>query len=146
MKDLSVTAKYTAHCWMFGKFECAELLDTEEAKFVFDVTNAVLDLTSGKAAPSLPHSLVQRHTIIDRLLTDWLHEHGESGQVIELAAGLSARGVRFTDAFVTTEVHGQASDPFTTVLPDYASFAFTNPIWVDADGDGSWAPPGLAAP
>ena len=95
MRDLSITAKYTAHCWKFGKFECAELLDTEEAKLVFDVTNAVLDLTSGKAAPSLPHSLVQRHTIIDRLLTDWLHEHGESGQVVELAAGLSARGVRF---------------------------------------------------
>jgi len=96
MRDLSITAKYTAHCWKFGKFECAELLDTEEAKLVFDVTNAVLDLTSGKAAPSLPHSLVQRHTIIDRLLSDWLLQQGGSGQVVELAAGLSARGVRFT--------------------------------------------------
>ncbi len=96
MKDLSVTAKYTAHCWKFGKFECAELLDTDEAKFLFDVTNAILDLTSGKAAPSLPHSLVQRHTIIDRLLSDWLLQEGGGGQVLELAAGLSARGVRFT--------------------------------------------------
>ena len=96
MKDLSVTAKYTAHCWRFGKFEGAELLDTDEAKFIFDVTNAVLDLTSGKSAPSLPHSLVQRHTIIDRLLSDWLRDEGERGQVLELASGLSARGVRFT--------------------------------------------------
>ena len=96
MKDLSVTAKYTGHCWRFGKFEGAELLDTEEAKFIFDVTNAVLDLTSGKSAPSLPHSLVQRHVIIDRLLSDWLRSEGERGQVLEIASGLSARGVRFT--------------------------------------------------
>lgn len=96
MSDLSITAKYTAHAWVFGKFECAELFDTEEAKFLFDVTNAALDLTSGKAAPSLPHSLVQRHAIIDRLLSDWLLERGGKGQVLELAAGLSARGVRFT--------------------------------------------------
>ena len=96
MKDLSVTAKYTPHCWRFGKFERAELLDTDEAKFIFDATNAVLDLTSGKAAPSLPHSLVQRHKIIDTLLTEWLRGEGERGQVLEIASGLSARGVRFS--------------------------------------------------
>jgi len=96
VKDLSVTAKYTGHCWKFGKFEGAELLDTDESKFIFDVTNAVLDLTSGKSAPSLPHSLVQRHMIIDRLLSDWLRDEGGRGQVLEIASGLSARGVRFT--------------------------------------------------
>ena len=96
MKDLSVTAKYTAHCWRFGKFERAELLDTHEAKLLFDMTNAALDLTSRKTTPSLPHSLVQRHAIIDKLLADWLREEGERGQVLELAAGFSARGVRFS--------------------------------------------------
>ncbi|MDE0892362.1 MAG: class I SAM-dependent methyltransferase [Planctomycetota bacterium] len=106
MKDLSITAKYTGQCWVFGKFEGAELLATEETKQIFDGTNAVLDLTSGKSQPSLPHSLVQRHAMIDRLLSDWLRQRGGEGQVLELAAGLSARGVRFTkDPLVTyTEV------------------------------------------
>ena len=106
MKDLSITAKYTGECWVFGKFEHAELLATDETKLVFDATNAVLDLTSGKAQPSLPHSLVQRHAMIDRLLSDWLRNQNGEGQVLELAAGLSARGVRFTkDPLVTyTEV------------------------------------------
>ena len=97
MKDLSITAKYTCECWVFGKFECAELLATEETKLVFDVTNAVLDLTSSKAQPSLPHSLVQRHAMIDRLLNDWLRTQSGEAQVLELAAGFSARGLRFTE-------------------------------------------------
>jgi hypothetical protein len=48
-----------------------------------------------------------------------------------------------TDAFVTTEVHGDVTPEFEAVLPRFAPFAFTNPIWVDADGDGAWTAPGL---
>jgi hypothetical protein len=47
------------------------------------------------------------------------------------------------DAFVTTEVHGDVTPEFEAVLPRFAPFAFTNPIWVDADGDGAWRAPGL---
>jgi hypothetical protein len=47
------------------------------------------------------------------------------------------------DAFVTTEVRGVSAEPFTTVSTGFEPFAFTNPIWVDADADGAWAPPGL---
>jgi hypothetical protein len=46
------------------------------------------------------------------------------------------------DAFVTTEVHGDVTPEFEAVLPRFAPFAFTNPIWVDADGDGEWTAPG----
>jgi hypothetical protein len=52
-----------------------------------------------------------------------------------------------TDAFVTVEVEGNA-DPdslYGQVAPGYTPFAFTNPIFVDADGDGRWTPPGLPA-
>ncbi len=42
------------------------------------------------------------------------------------------------DAFVTVEVEGEADDTYAAVLPGFTPFAFTNPIFVDADGDGSW--------
>lgn len=46
------------------------------------------------------------------------------------------------DTFVTTEVWGEPSEDYQLVLPDFTPFAFTNPIWVDADEDGTWAHPG----
>ena len=50
------------------------------------------------------------------------------------------------DAFVTVEVEGTAGATYAAVLPDFTPFAFTNPIFVDADGDGLWTPPGIAGP
>jgi len=49
------------------------------------------------------------------------------------------------DSFVTVEVEGQAPEGslYSQVAPGHTPFAFTNPIFVDADGDGKWAPPGL---
>lgn len=46
------------------------------------------------------------------------------------------------DSFVTVEVEGEPSDDYALVLPEYRPFAFTNPIWVDANGDGAWETPG----
>ncbi len=50
------------------------------------------------------------------------------------------------DGFVTVEVSGEVTPPYASVAPDFSPFAFTNPIYVDADGDGRWTPPGLDAP
>lgn len=47
------------------------------------------------------------------------------------------------DAFVTVEVEGAAGATYAAVLPDFTPFAFTNPIFVDAGGDGLWTPPGV---
>jgi hypothetical protein len=47
------------------------------------------------------------------------------------------------DGFVTVEVEGSADATYSALLPKFAPFAFSNPIFVDADGDGSWTPPGL---
>jgi hypothetical protein len=49
------------------------------------------------------------------------------------------------DAFVTVEVEGDAGDVYSAVAPGFTPFAFTNPIFVDADGDGAWTAPGLPA-
>ncbi len=47
------------------------------------------------------------------------------------------------DAFVTVEVEGPAEGLYRDVLPDFVPFAFTNPIFVDVDGNGRWDAPGL---
>ncbi|MCP3982987.1 MAG: CehA/McbA family metallohydrolase [bacterium] len=47
------------------------------------------------------------------------------------------------DAFVTVEVEGEPSGAYAEVLPGFIPFAFTNPIYVDADRDGRWTSPGL---
>jgi hypothetical protein len=49
------------------------------------------------------------------------------------------------DSFVTVEVEGNVDATFEAVNPGFTSFAFTNPIFVDADGDGEWSAPGLPA-
>ena len=49
------------------------------------------------------------------------------------------------DSFVTVEVEGEVNETFAAVNRGFPSFAFTNPIFVDADGDGEWTAPGLPA-
>jgi hypothetical protein len=47
------------------------------------------------------------------------------------------------DSFVTVEVEGRPDVAYAAVVPKSMPFAFTNPIFVDADGDGAWKAPGL---
>ncbi|MEO1935038.1 MAG: hypothetical protein ABGX04_09675, partial [Myxococcales bacterium] len=47
------------------------------------------------------------------------------------------------DAFVTVEVEGKPEGLYRDALPDYTPFAFTNPIFVDVDGNGRFDAPGL---
>ena len=100
---LSVTALYTSATWAWGKLPGAELLDHPDAQRVFGVTNLVLGAVRAvrRGAPSLPHSLIQRHLMIDALLAE-----SEHLRVLELAAGLSRRCVTLSsDArIICTEI------------------------------------------
>jgi O-methyltransferase involved in polyketide biosynthesis len=91
--DLSVTALYTAEAWRWGGFEGAELLANDDTKNVFNATNAALGVAGvfKRDARSLKHGLVHRHAMID-------HVAREAGvhQVLEIAAGLSQRGIVFS--------------------------------------------------
>jgi hypothetical protein len=49
------------------------------------------------------------------------------------------------DSFVVVEVEGTPGGAYRALYPRYTPLAFTNPVWVDADGDGRWTPPGLSA-
>jgi O-methyltransferase involved in polyketide biosynthesis len=90
---LAITALYTAQTWKWARLDGAELFGTWSGRDVFNATNLALAIAHlfRRDLPSLRHSLVQRHTMIDRLLA-------ESGcaQVLELGAGLSRRGASVT--------------------------------------------------
>ncbi len=49
------------------------------------------------------------------------------------------------DAFVTVEIEGPQEGIYAEVLPGFTPFAFTNPIFVDADRNGKFDPPGFPA-
>ena len=71
-----------------------------------------------------------------------------NGVLAELEAleGPSERTFRLqfpADAFVTVEVEGTPNELYEAVAPGFRPFAYTNPIFVDADGDGAWQAPGL---
>lgn len=94
-RDLSVTALYTAQNWVWGEFEYAERFETEQSRGVFAATNLAL-LVFGLfnwGRPSLHKGLTQRHALIDQRARAL-----KPCEVVELAAGLSARGLRFTQA------------------------------------------------
>ena len=91
--DLSVTALYTSATWSWGELPNAELFDHADARRVFRVVNAVLGVARpfvGLRAP-LRIALLHRHTFIDALLCS-----SRTLRVLELASGLSRRGVTFS--------------------------------------------------
>jgi O-methyltransferase involved in polyketide biosynthesis len=95
--DLSVTALYTSAVWAWGGLPGAELLRTKQAEQVFGVVNAALFLARFflRGSRSLRHSLLHRHAMIDHLLGRLLRE-APAHAVLELAAGLSRRGLSVT--------------------------------------------------
>lgn len=91
--DLSITALYTSATWSWGDLPGAELFATDEARAVFRITNFALAVTRlfKWKLRSLRHSLLHRHTAIDHLLRE-----ARPARVLELACGLSRRGVTMT--------------------------------------------------
>ncbi len=68
---------------------------------------------------------------------------GASVEERSIHAGEELRlSLRFErDAFLTVEVLGEPGEVYRLLAPGYRPFAFTNPIFIDADGDGAWTAP-----
>jgi hypothetical protein len=61
------------------------------------------------------------------------------GEAIEIPLRVAS------DSFIFAEFYGQAGEIYKALAPGYQPMAFTNPIWIDADGDGKWQAPGIAS-
>lgn len=62
-----------------------------------------------------------------------------NGEVVAFKLGFEK------DSYVTVEVSGDPGEDYAVVYPEFKPYAFTNPIYVDANSDGVWTAPGLAA-
>jgi len=90
---LGVTALYTSQAWIQGSLPEADLFDTRSGRTVYQGVTAIYRVARWLRPGMTPilAGLLHRHLMIDHLLEDQ-----DPGQVLELAAGLSARGARYS--------------------------------------------------
>jgi O-methyltransferase involved in polyketide biosynthesis len=91
---ISPTAHYTGYVWARHGLGDADLA-TGAGRVLFTAGQGVLAPLELLGGPTLEHFLVARHRIIDHLIDEQVAA-GHVGQVVELAAGLSPRGLELT--------------------------------------------------
>jgi hypothetical protein len=95
--QVSPTAHYTGYVWARNGLSHPELR-TLEGRVLFESLRPVMTLNSILGRGSLEQYLLARHQAIDRLLEQAVERDGIT-QVVEIAAGLSARGWRFASRY-----------------------------------------------
>jgi O-methyltransferase involved in polyketide biosynthesis len=93
-ETISPTAHYTGYVWARNGLSHPEL-ETIEGRVLFESLRPTMLVTGVVSGYALEPYLLARHRAIDTLLEQAI-DRGEVGQVIEVAAGLSPRGWRFT--------------------------------------------------
>jgi O-methyltransferase involved in polyketide biosynthesis len=103
---ISPTAYYTGHVWCRNGLS-DPALDTAEGAILFSLARPIMRvgraMTGGVAVEEM---LLQRHRIIDEILSRAI-ERGRVGQVLEIAGGMSGRGLRFSKRY---GAHGERPD------------------------------------
>jgi O-methyltransferase involved in polyketide biosynthesis len=94
---VSPTAHYTGHVWLRNGLS-HEALGTIEGQAMFAAAQPLMLARRLTREPTLEQYLLARHLVIDELLEDEI-ESGRVEQVVEIAAGMSPRGWRFTERY-----------------------------------------------
>ncbi|MCB9730266.1 MAG: class I SAM-dependent methyltransferase [Deltaproteobacteria bacterium] len=97
---VSPTAHYTGYVWYRHGMSNPALATRTGRLFHAALRGPELVSRRLLAGPSLEALLLRRHRVIDHLLTTAIAS-GEVGQVLEIAAGLSPRGLRLMDRYGT---------------------------------------------
>jgi O-methyltransferase involved in polyketide biosynthesis len=92
---ISPTAHYTGEVWRRNGLSHPALV-TLEGRVLHAAMRPVLAFSSALGGPTMEPFLLARHRLIDSFLDEAI-EAGEIGQVIEIAAGMSPRGLRMTE-------------------------------------------------
>ena len=90
---ISPTGHYTGYVWVRNGLAPAALA-TPEGRLFYHAVEPAMTVSRLLGQPTFEGLLVARHQVLDTLLAAAI-ERGEIGQVIEIGAGLSARGWRF---------------------------------------------------
>jgi O-methyltransferase involved in polyketide biosynthesis len=110
--SISPTAHYTGYTWArYGLSDPA--LVTRTGHLMVSSLRPVWDVAGRVGLPTLDGVLLGRHQLLDHLLTVEI-ESGRIAQVIEVAAGLSPRGLLFSRKYGTDITYVEAD------LPDMA--------------------------
>ncbi len=96
-ETISPTAHYTGYVW-FAHGHSHEAFATRRGRLMYQALRGPNAAAQLVGMPTLEGMLLARHRLIDLRLTRAI-EAGEVQQVIEIAAGLSPRGWRFTRRF-----------------------------------------------
>jgi O-methyltransferase involved in polyketide biosynthesis len=94
---ISPTAHYTGYVWSRAGLSHSSLTTTE-GRVLFEAMRPMMTASQLLGGASLESYLLTRHQAIDVLLERAIEEE-RVGQVVELAAGLSPRGWRFTQRY-----------------------------------------------
>lgn len=101
-ETISPTGHYTGYVWVRNGLAPKEFA-TPEGRLAFHAIEPMMRISRALGRPTFEAMLVARHRRLDALLAGGI-ERGEIGQVIEIAAGLSARGWRFSRRYGVTYV------------------------------------------
>lgn len=96
-ETISPTAHYTGYVW-FANGQSHEAFATRTGRLMYQALRGPNAAARAVGLATLEGMLLARHQLIDLRLTQAI-EAGEVSQVIEIAAGLSPRGWRFTQKF-----------------------------------------------
>jgi O-methyltransferase involved in polyketide biosynthesis len=91
---ISPTAHYTGYVWARNGLSHPELV-TREGRLLFELVRPLNILGARVGGPTLEAYLLARHRALDALLERAIEDGGVT-QVVEVAAGLSPRGWRFS--------------------------------------------------
>ena len=94
---ISPTAHYTGYVWARHGLGPAGLASRTGA-LLFTALRPAMAASAAGGGPTLEGLLLGRHQAMDALLTEAI-ESGRIGQVVEIAAGLSPRGLRYSTAY-----------------------------------------------
>jgi O-methyltransferase involved in polyketide biosynthesis len=108
-ETISPTAHYTGYVWARNGLS-HPALETLEGRVLFESLRPVMTVSRALGGASLEAYLLARHSAIDNLLERAIEHHG-IGQVIEVAAGLSPRGWRFTEKYGDALTYVEADLP-----------------------------------
>ena len=109
-ETISPTAHYTGYVW-YAHGQSHEAFATRAGRVMYQVLRAPNAAAHAVGLPTLEGMLLARHRLIDLRLEHAI-ESGEVSQIIEVAAGLSPRGWRFSAR------HGDRITYLEADLPD----------------------------
>lgn len=94
---ISISAHYTGYVWYHHQLSADEFA-TSAGRWAYRILTPINAILKRLAGANIDTFLLQRHLVIDHQVEQLITQHGVT-QIVELAAGLSPRGYRFSQKY-----------------------------------------------